>query len=441
MLYTLIVNMELNVENTANELVAALGEYGDFSTDMTATEFVGEVNTAFPDADVSVNDSATTLVARINNAEYAEPPEPFMFLHYSDSHGVYQSASKAAGMVGDPTREDYDADLAFAINTGDGTSNTQMTNANNGKHYVIFGNHDASDVYSKNYANMVAAIRNWLPNPSVDTDFHFGGENKAYWYKDFILSNGRKLRLFGTCEYEYFDGDGSYLYTSVVSQSQVDWLIAKLDELGEDDYFIVATHKPSVPSDSLGIKNRRNMNKFCSSNLWTWDTGGGAQVIFSKIVDAYKNKRKIENYTNTAYNSVVTINKDWTNASPATFLCFLCGHVHGDYHGSTPDLSNLLMFDIDTCRASAGADDESDIPTSVRTANGNILINKVTVDFEHKRIRVDRIGSQEVPARIVGENAAVYAHDAGDPNGNGYTYPAVTRDHITFDFDANVITE
>ena len=461
---------QITTDNNAQELLTAINEglSGELTTDNTATELVEFINNAISSGGSGTFPANTILPSAIGSLEQGEDiggmtiadfikygingaTKKFSFLHYSDAHGSYQSTAKAAGMVGDSTREDYDPNLSFALYTGDGISNTAMANANNGKHLLIMGNHDANDSYGHRYANFIAPLKGFMPSTQVDKNLHYGGEvqgsdeegTEAYWYKDFPLIGGSKVRLFGTCEYEYNGNDGSSTYTTVIRQNQVDWLIEKMNELTENDYFIVAVHQPPTTVGDSAIIKRRRQNKFCSSALWSWTSSGG-QNIYRTIVDAYKNDKQV-NKEMSNYGSVkVRINVDWSDSTrkKATFLCFLCGHEHGDYHGGIPISStvnsNILLLAIDTCKSSAGSGDESDIPTSVRTANGNILINKVTVDFYKRTIRVDRIGAQEVPARIVGENASVYAHDSGDPNG---TYPAITRDYITFDFDANVITE
>lgn len=67
-----------------------------------------------------------------------------------------------------------------------------------------------------------------------------------------------------------------------------------------------------------------------------------------------------------------------------------------------------------------------------------ILLNKVTIDFAKHQVKVDRIGAKNVPARTI--DKVNDSHDVGDSHDDGYTYPALTRDTITFGFDGNVIT-
>jgi hypothetical protein len=61
----------------------------------------------------------------------------------------------------------------------------------------------------------------------------------------------------------------------------------------------------------------------------------------------------------------------------------------------------------------------------------------VTIDALKETIRVDRVTPVATLAHTV--DSTNWDGDANDPNGDGYTYGSITRDEITFDFDANEI--
>lgn len=430
----------INIDNTAAEVVAALDDYGDFSVGMTATEFVGEVNDAL-DAGASVSDTATVLVGKINEAADAEPvaaPDPVKFLHYSDPHGTdyyhpqdkawARTTNKAVKMMTDTDDADYDADIAFTVLSGDNLAANYAsgyyegmrlavldadTNTN-GNHLVIMGNHDAGDtVYGRSHANMVTGLKSLMANASVT----YGGDGCAYWHKDYSLSNGGKLRVIGTDEYDY--GTTQMTYNAVITSAQKAWFIGLLKQLTDKDYFIVVCHKPPFNGTGATAIAKRAANKFCSSQLYDW-VSENTMKTFAEIINAYKN--------NTAYG-----NEDWSGkAGDATFLCHLCGHIHGDYHGPHLAYSDQLVLCIDTCKSGVtnyeygqGAD-----CSDLLTRTTGIILNKVTIDFENERITIDRIGDKVTTARTV--DSSTYPHDAGDTQGK--EYPALTRDTITFDY-------
>lgn len=452
----------LNINMNAGEVIAALDEYGDFSAGMTATEFVGEVNTAFPDADAELTDTASELVDKVNNAQPSPSsaiPEGTVlkFLHYSDPHSLVNATNKAKKMMSDPNDANYDPDIAFALLTGDNglykNENGQkvpnelcelLEDSDEFNHFMIMGNHDASDQYgrsSQGHANMVAAMTGYfMPNNVVTF-----GQNACYWYKDFFvgyevdgLQKSIKVRVIGTDEYED-PGVSGWAYDALVSKAQVDWLIDRIDELGKDDYFIIATHQvpfsynknTNTPATANPV-NQRRKNNFCCTNLSGYDGTTDHMDVFSDVVWAYKNK---ENFSK-SYSRGLTISKDWSGANPATFLGFPCGHVHADIHEGIPKTGyeDLLMMCIDTSK-NTWPSSSADFSANERRDADFININKVTVNFHDKTIRIDRIGCQQVDAMTVpATTIAGVEYPAKE-------YPSVMRDNIVFDFNANVIEE
>lgn len=293
----------------------------------------------------------------------------------------------------------------------------------------------------------------------------FGGEGKAYWHKDFPLTNGGKLRLIATDEYDIGTGYSGFGNTTIYQPSQIEWLVGLLNGLTRKDYFILCTHNYPMGSqhnvlaegEALpSIKSFRAANKFCSNYLWDWGvSSNGNMAIFADIVNAYLKGTSISNTYKPYSGTPVTVGKDANDdldvdfsgvTSKAAFVCFLCGHLHGEvchrhpvYNGQN-GRSALLVLDIDCAKNAAtignNAGDESDIPTASRTG---VLMNKVTIDFAKHQVKVDRIGAKNVPARTI--DKVNDQHDAGDSHVDGYTYPAVTRDTITFDFTTAQMVE
>ncbi len=353
-------------------------------------------------------------------------PDPIKFLHYSDPHGTSATTSKADKILSDQTDDDYDADITFCLLTGDNGSSLDnaIRNADKGKHLLIMGNHDAHGTYQRdNHSALVSGLKSLMTQGGVI----YGDESgqSAYWHKDFVLSDGNKLRLIATDEYEA----GEAVYNTVITQAQVDWFIGLLQGIGVNDYVIVATHKPPFPNNAgTGVSSYRRRNKFCSCVLNDWDSNGNMGV-FADILNAYTKGDVLRKTYSSPYGYVsASVDVNFSlNSDRAKVLCMLFGHVHGDYHGPHPSHNNLLIMGIDCCKASntLGVYDETDIPAESRAAANNVLMNKVTINFEQQRITIDRIGAQDVPATTYG----------------GIDYPAVNRDTITFGFDAQVVED
>ena len=446
----------INTGNTATEVVTALSEYGDFSADMSATEFVEEVNTAFPDADVSVNDSATTLVSKINNAKApASDMKVLKFLHVSDTHGRTDSITEAVAQM------TADNDILALIHTGDILGNVFDSIANNKttlKPLSVIGNHDAVDKFGRNRPNMRKGMEGINDGVSWGCmeQITEGGEpyyHGCYWSKDFFINDSqtRKLRVIGIDQYDYTMVDGALdaggsTYTNVVSQEQVDWLIGRLTSLSPNDYFIICMHDtPWVCGPS-----HRRQNDWCSSRLYYWGVSYLNVLLFPQIVKAYTQKEDRTNNPITGQDyskkTTVTVDDDFSQGSPATFLCFLCGHEHSDWHDYHYETSynDQLVFSIDTAQRGSGGDN-SDIRLEDSTSgtrgsgseylrnclsnSGNgVLMNLITLDFARKTITLSRIGQYKAVAH---DTSKGLSGDSSDPNSN---YSAVERTTITFPF-------
>lgn len=413
----------LNINMNADEVIAALDEYGDFSVGMTATEFVGEVNTAFPDADAELTDTASELVDKVNNAQPSPSPvipegTVLKFLHYSDPHNTKGSTEKAievmtAPVVNGEPNPDYDPDIDFVVCSGDIDAYDTAFKAalNASSHLLVNGNHDGR-VFASN-PSYKALLRGYMENSGVN----FGASGELYWYKDYSvqgLPTGAKVRIIGVDEY---DGEGTGLTNPIMTNTQIGWIIDRIDELGKNDYLIIVLHQAPLLTADVTTQGK---NVFCWTRDWGWDGYNDMSTFLSDVAKAYKHGQLLNK---TYHSGAASATKDWTGKTDqATFLGFLCGHVHADIHCGVPrtGYTDLLMMCIDTGKGlGQSVADATDFPYSVRQAANNACINKVTVDFHNKSIRIDRIGMKEV-------------HDQRDSSNVFY------RGNIVFDFDANV---
>ena len=172
------------------------------------------------------------------------------------------------------------------------------------------------------------------------------------------------------------------------------------------------------------IVTLRRANDFCSSRLWAWDTSLTNGSLIPQIIDKYTKKQNAYftvNNSNTDTGSVISsvnINADFTNAEPATFLFYLCGHLHGDLCTYHPIYGEQLMLLVDngnpsTLGNSSDIGSRSSDTSSGNRSNGKI-INKITLDFTKQIIKIKRIGQNMAESY------------------NGFS--SLVRDTITFPF-------
>lgn len=397
------------------------------------------------------------------------------FYHISDVHNRIYSVTDRNGSIEacKDLMDEPDDDAAFTIFTGDFANDTNwnadkteafknLFKSFNTEHdlLAILGNHDAWQGFDLP-GNPQGTGSGVAPTKKAAAFFKYVMGDKvafgdvdsndtllsSYWHKDYPLPNGSKLRIIAIDQYQYRrqSEQGYGQYDAVYLQSQVDWFINHIVDLDAEDYLLVALHTPPVNKqdspDTTAIGSRRK-NAFCSAELKGWGSSKTNSELWPMLIKAYKDKGELTNVD--VYNtsiSKVTVNADFRNATPCTFLGYLCGHVHADIHLPHPNplYSDQLIMCIDCSTANTdhiGA--SSDIPEANRTDdNGavvDILINEVTIDFEAQTITISRIGNNKAALKKWGGNS----WDNVDPHfmeNINYKYPAIERKWIKFNFN------
>lgn len=420
------------------------------STDDTAAEAVVALNTAFDGISgaetLSANDTATDFVESLNtNCQAFEDAEDegelgtLTFLHFSDTHGTTTASAKAKQLVADDNEGiDYvfvTGDIpAYGKNIGQ-TSQTLQDDfgAIGDKFLMCVGNHDVYDYYNKNGQQYATTFAKGILGNRVTWGDQSGVA--SYWHKDIMLSASRKLRIITLDQYELTVLNrypGNYEYFTEYSQAQINWFMDRLTELNAGDYLIVAMHEASVQSPSVPdpyavglIDNNDPMKLFVSERLQEFGNrmaNGSAREpqlsLFPRIMQAYLHKESLSlNYNNYGRSSSgydITINKDFSAGHPATFLFWLCGHMHCDIVTYLPDETNLnyngeagddwsdqLLLDIAAADQYVNWASEDDlggmvnnvIPSDAPSNDYTYRINKVELDFDNKTITVTRIGA------------------------------------------------
>lgn len=357
------------------------------------------------------------------------------FLHISDTHNIGNSVSKCKSLMDD------DSDIDFTLHTGDVIPSGTTYDNIKSKLLIINGNHDIYDVYNKSQAAAVTWLRSHclLPNVAWGDDVEINGSTSqsGYWYKDFTISANSKLRIIALDQYELdrVANTPQALYVKAYSQAQLEWVAAKMRDLGADDYLVMVTHEPmvSLRSDSItgfALTEDTPDKLFVSDKLITdnrsyWSNIGN-QPVEQLLVSAYMKgstlaaqASAIAGVSSLSYlGSSIDMTKsvfDFSGVTPATFLFHACGHMHADITTYLNECPDQLMLLIDG--ALTNKDNGSDLTRSGdNLINGTwYCINDVTIDFSTKRIVIKRIGGQTTDA-------------------NGRLASSRTRDAIYFPF-------
>lgn len=364
-------------------------------------------------------------------------PRKLTFLHMSDPHRETGTINDAKALM------DEDTNIQFLIVTGDMNCNVGESLSNamlsvGSKMLAVVGNHDLTDNAKYNAITARANMETWIGN-----NVTFGNQENygSYWHKDYPLGKG-KLRVIGLDQYNYPLNSSPSVYANCITQAQVDWFISLLKGLSGDDYFIVALHEPPFTSSTNPTpQNYRTCNKFSSSRHYDWAVRSSDGTFFPAIIDAYTGKKAISKGHEDISVFAEAVD-DFSGCYPARFLGYVLGHIHSDYIGAHVLYPNQLLMTVD-CAKSFSTGFPSDIRQSddiitYSPRTNDILYNKVTIDVLNETIHIERIGQKVTCEHTV--DSANWNGDANDPHGDGYKYPSVTRDEITFDFDAKEVT-
>lgn len=367
---------------------------------------------------------------------------PLILLHTSDTHGG-NNAGKAVSLDKAVELMQEDSDVDFLAITGDMTmyssnvytddTKAQVATASAmNKLLMVPGNHDTYDNSHAGYGNEQAdqvSETAWM-KACMGQNVAWGDQNNnvgGYWHKDVVKDN-KTVRIIGIDQYEV----GSTVYTgydkyyTVYSQAQIDWLLDLLYNTPSNYYIIIMLHEPAIQSTSSDDSVAQSMisedNLFVSALLKHFGNryDEPAMNLLPRIMRAYMHKENLSfTYTNKIGNhGTLTVAKDFSNRTPATFLFYIGGHLHCDLCGYLPNIqwADQLMLHITAGYYYTRYSTEDDLLTNFDTtykvgqkyvtSEPDYRINKVTVDFTHRRIIVERIGQMttapygSLPSRV-----------------------------------------
>lgn len=316
-------------------------------------------------AGMTMSEVATAMFGKLDTVS---------FLHFSDTHNQTGAINAAIAMA------DSDPEVDFIIHTGDVSSASEnaMKAACTKPKLVVWGNHDTYDTYSRSTSDAALAIREIIN----DGDVNYGAENASYWYKDVTSTLGHTVRIIGFDEYEDA-ANTSALYTRKYTQEQMDWFINLLRSTPSDYFIVLAHHKApeNEPSRNEGPFIASNYTGDSTKDLLSDDRAG----MFPEIIDKYTKGEAI----NKTYVVGVTVNTDFSEVTPAKFLCHLCGHRHADVCEPLVDYPDQLMLMV-SC-----SDEEVSNGGDVAFTDCDYCFNKVTLCLNIGQVVVERIGAKE----------------------------------------------
>ncbi|MCS2336737.1 metallophosphoesterase [Bacteroides sp. BFG-606] len=330
-----------------------------------------------------------TLTEFINKAFCFQ--EPFSFLHISDTHKSIYGLNKCKELM------DTDESI-YTLVTGDLQLTAEMKAivASSDRFLVMLGNHDVADDFAHNQADAKANyITPYMTTRAVMGDPEGAG---SYWHKDFVVDKNT-IRIISFDEYEYTEvGTPSGSQHGVVySQKQMNWFINLLKNTPSDYYLILAHHQP------VSAYRNGNTGEFVSEkapNNYEYESINNASdkskscdpLIIPKIMDAYLKKAVIEGtfFCGDVNGTQLTINEDFSASTPCQFLFHIGGHTHWDVCEYLPLYPEQLQLVIDQDRPQQYK--YSDLIRST-TDESAYCINRVTIDFDEKKVKLERIGA------------------------------------------------
>ena len=308
------------------------------------------------------------------NAAYGERHR-LAFLHISDTHGGTAGVAEMASLA-----DAEGSDIDFIVHTGDfgAASFNAFVSAECTKPKLgVWGNHDTYDTYSRDTQAAATAMRSLMGS----SDVSYGSETASYWYKDITTESGENVRIIGFDEYEDAS-EQAYLYQGYYTQEQIDWFIGLLKDT-PSTYYILLLHHMAV-EDTVSD----NAGEFKSSHLNSTSNGfyKGTQSasLIPSIINAYLNRASIA-----ASDGGITVDEDFSETVPATFLAHIGGHKHSDC--CEPLVNYPAQIQLLIAKGHSGASGGGDLTF----ADSSYCINKVIIDFNLRQVRVQRIGAQQ----------------------------------------------
>ena len=323
----------------------------------------------------------------------SESTSKMLICHFSDLHGDIARFNNVMELINYYKPE-------FAIHTGDLT---------------VWNSADNTDFFFDGIKNSDVPIYNTIGNHETfgDKGLIEGGpltneylhkryisplENincnteKGWYYTDF---ERHALRLIVLNPYEYFHDDFRTRGKLVFLQEQCDWLIDTLINASEKGYAVIIASHEFAETIPAGANDLGFCQRF-TPYPWGVPKERKPNYIIEDIVDAFKHGKMLKKeYICDVSGEAVTLNCSFDRCGE--FICYLCGHQHGDYVGYLPTHKDQLSITM-TCSGCFPpdfhniGDEVSDLPRIPDTVSED-AVNFYVIDREKKAITLIRVGA------------------------------------------------
>lgn len=447
-----------DVINAINDNLGSLGYTERVGDGISASAVSDVLNGVFGNFD-----GCTSLTELMSGSEFAEAVNGnfaiaeqgaeyagLKILHVSDTHGETSMFDKIIADLG------QDTDIDIVAITGDMTKYVQnnYTDATKsainsikatGKLMMCPGNHDTYDNthsgYGNNKADQVSETA-WLKACLGNTvNFDVSNAVGGYWYRD-VEKDGNIVRFISLDQYETGSTvySGNNRYATIYSQAQVDWILELLYYTPSAYSIIILMHEPPIQYPDSAAVGMAGDNLFVSDILSTWgarNTGLGNDNLIPQIMRAYMHSENLsiyyQNYDNRGGHGTLIVQKDFRGVTPATFLCYLGGHMHEDICDYIPNAnwSDQLMLFVTAGDSRVQYSSQDDLlwnydwntyyGEQFAAQEPKYRINELVFDFAKHRIKVTRIGNKTTA-------------DKNRTNGSARPLGTRVREVITFPF-------
>lgn len=319
-------------------------------------------------------------------ASFSNNHNNFTIAHITDVHSDVFRYANFRKFV-----DDHSGIINCAICTGDLVDNQQdaewsaMAEVDGDTDVLmVVGNHDAG--YQSD--DTVIGDTELISKFGITTN-----TGKMYYYVDF---GDYRIIILNQMEGK---ADKHYLYNS----AEITWLLSVLDDcIANSKHVIIACHLPdSFPvSNNTGFYQR--FNKFSLSTYPPMESG------LEEVIDAFKRGVSV---TATLRND---ISVSHTFSGHGDFLCWMCGHYHGDFVGYSETHSDqlYLMGNCGACtplpfKSSNMGETNSDLARVSGTPTEDCF-NIYSFDLANRLVKVARIGAN-VNDMMIERKMAVYS--------------------------------
>lgn len=322
------------------------------------------------------------FILRNNPESLSESSSKLVIGHFTDIHGDLTCFEHAIALF-------EHVKPFFAIHTGD---------------MVTWNLEDDTSFFYEGIANCEVPVYNCIGNHDTFRNSGFV-ENKildqqfiqplrgicdehqrGYYYVDF---DAEKIRMIVLNPY---DDDASESF--YVAQKQSDWLIRTLQGASQKEYGVILAAHEFDEYIGGGDNEQGFCQRFASA---PWGSPKPRPTMIADIVDAFRHGKKLKKSYTWWYTGMENTEVDCSFETKGEFICYLCGHRHGDYIGYLPSYPDQLSLGM-TCSGCFPegyhniGEECSDLPRIPGTVSED-AVNFYVLDRKKKTVTVVRFGA------------------------------------------------